>query len=141
MLQRIPAKLVRSFQVKIKLFFISLVRYNLTEKLKVNPNVRNKFGFINGRNLILAYLIAIGNLDVVGWPNQTDWKPSGLNFTRSHKPNFEKGKWIESERDFPIHNLCDTWNLWIIIFPIYFIILVETCHFQSDFAWNCWNYM
>ena len=72
MLQRIPAKLVRSFQVKIQLLFISLMRYNLTEKLKVNPNVRNKFGFINGRNLILAYLIAIGNLDVVGWPNQTD---------------------------------------------------------------------
>ena len=72
MLQRIPAKLVRSFQVKIKLFFISLVRYNLTEKLKVNFNVRNKFGFINGRNLILAYLIAIGKFDVVGWLNRTD---------------------------------------------------------------------
>ena len=88
MLQWTPAKLVRSFQVKIKLLFISLVRFNLTKKLKVNPNVRNKFGFINGRNLI-----AIGNFDIVGWLNQTDQRlfslTSGFTFTTSQKSDLK----------------------------------------------------
>ena len=38
-----------------------------------------------------------------------------------------KFPWIEHERDFTSHHLCEAWNSWFNIFPVY-----------RDFEWKTW---